>query len=227
MKAMIMSNLGTIYIDVGMYNEGIKMYKDSLEIVEKSSIKNMIQNNLSSELGREQLLEFVTNETICVEVGVYRGNYSRRIRKRCPKHLYLIDPWEINSHIGWKVNERSSNDHVTTKEMLDFYNNLKEEYINDETVTIIKSTSMEAARSLGNSFRADFIYIDGGRRLEDLFSDLFVWYSKLNKNGVLCGRDYNFEMGKNNVIYAVTQFTKVMSAELVVFGNQYIIKKRD
>lgn len=224
-KAMIMSNLGTIYIDIGRYNEGIKMYKDSLGIVESESIKDVIQNNLESELGREWLLELVTNKAICVEVGVYRGSFSRRLRERCPEHLYLIDPWEINFQIGWKVNERSSNDHVTTKEMTEFYNKLKEEYDNDKTVTIMKSTSMEAARSLGDSFKADFIYIDGGRRLEDLFSDLFVWYSKLNENGILCGRDYNSKMGKKNVIYAVNQFAKVMAVELVVFGNQYIIKK--
>ena len=37
--------------------------------------------------------DFISRDSICVEVGVWRGYNAEEILKSNPKKLYLVDPW--------------------------------------------------------------------------------------------------------------------------------------
>ena len=38
-------------------------------------------------------LVFIDNNSICCEIGVWKGTFSKQILQRKPKMLYLIDPY--------------------------------------------------------------------------------------------------------------------------------------
>jgi len=146
-------------------------------------------------VGKSTSLKFITdrwNPKIysIVEIGVYRGAFSHKLRKLFPQaHLYLVDPWEIYpDYLSKKAGPIT--DLAETLEAA--YGEVKKRFSSDPQVSIIKLPSAEAAKQLHQTF--DLIYIDGNHAYEYVRQDIEMWLPKLNPGGILAGDDYAHDL---------------------------------
>jgi hypothetical protein len=122
----------------------------------------------------------------CVEIGVFRGDFSAMILEKNPLYLYLIDPFEHNSETygdGQMTTAYSDgNDLRIVRGRFRFQ-------ISNKQIMIQKQYSFEAVSTFSDDY-FDFIYHDGSHLYKDLKSDLNEWMPKLKKGGIMAGHDY-------------------------------------
>jgi len=74
--------------------------------------------------------------------------------------------------------------------------------------TIIKATSMEAARQVPNG-SLDFVYIDANHTFDYVMEDLITWSRKVRKGGIVAGHDYDRSHKRTGgLVQAVNAYTK-------------------
>jgi len=162
------------------------------------------------------LLQTMPKNSICAEIGVNRGNFSKSILKIVnPKKLYLIDPWKLPENQA---------------EMVENYNKTLKRVKNEiesGQVILKKESSLDVLGKFEDNF-FDWIYVDGDHRYEFVKKDLELCYSKVKKNGFITGDDYNHQGGpfKREVAKAVDEFIKKATVEVILLKNeQFIFKK--
>ena len=162
------------------------------------------------------LLQTMPKNSICAEIGVNRGNFSKIILKIVkPKKLYLIDPWKSDEN-QIKMDE---NYNKTLKRV-------KNE-IESGQVILKKGSSLDVLSKFEDNF-FDWIYVDGDHRYEFVKKDLDLCYSKIKKNGFITGDDYNHQWGlkKRQVAKAVDEFINKNIVDMIQLKNeQFILKK--
>ena len=141
-----------------------------------------------------------SNQLIGAEIGVAYGVNAESILKFLNmQQLILIDPWE-------RAIDNKSND---TNQKYLFHKSRHEttlaKFSNNSKVKIINEFSVEAAKMFDDHY-FDFVYIDGDHSYEAVINDLYAYYPKLKKFGVLCGDDYGHPSGLG-VIEAVQEFS--------------------
>lgn len=151
-----------------------------------------------------------------VEIGVFMGEFTKLF---CEQGLEIcaIDPWDGYDGAGRteKVQEKQDINYKHTKELLAPYDKCK----------IIRKTSMEALKDFENE-SLDFIYIDGNHKFQYIAEDLYEWYYKVKKGGVISGHDYFYTQPlANNVLChvgpVVDAFVKIKEIEnLYIFGQK-------
>jgi predicted O-methyltransferase YrrM len=78
-----------------------------------------------------------------------------------------------------------------------FKTNLEKAQV-EETVTIIKATSLEAAAQYPDR-SISFIMIDASHKYQDVIDDIEAWYPKLKLGGIISGDDLDWEEVKRAV----------------------------
>jgi hypothetical protein len=161
-------------------------------------------------------LEFVKNrchgDIVGVEVGVFEGvNAEEILNQMKPKMLYLVDPWCPY------IQDGQGQPSVP-------FNTVVARFSGRENVTLVRDSSLHAATSFSDG-TCDFVYIDGNHEYQEVRADIFAWWPKVKKDGVLCGHDYVHVW--KGVIQAVDEF--VLWAELNQdYGNKGLsIKESD
>ena len=121
------------------------------------------------------------------EVGVFAGEYSRRLCQIIPDlQLFCIDPWK-------NMPER----YAEAQAKLAPYN-----------AKVIRKTSLDAVREFDDNC-LDFVYIDGEHSYESVKEDIEAWTPKVRKGGIVAGHDYYYTRAGNiGVILTVNQYTK-------------------
>lgn len=118
-----------------------------------------------------------------VEIGVFKGEFSRNILERWNGTLYLIDPWR----------------ELSDEEYLDSSNHKNHQDAFAQTMESIKGFESRAfmLRGLGEEMvhlfkdnSLDYIYIDGNHDYDHVKQDLELWWPKLKAGGLLAGHDY-------------------------------------
>lgn len=118
-----------------------------------------------------------------VEIGVFKGEFSRNILERWNGTLYLIDPWR----------------ELSDEEYLDSSNHKNHQDAFAQTMESIKGFESRAfmLRGLGEEMihlfkdnSLDYIYIDGNHDYDHVKQDLKLWWPKLKAGGLLAGHDY-------------------------------------
>jgi len=176
------------------------------------------------------LLDTLPKNGVAAEIGVYKGDFSKKIIDRTnPKKLYLIDPWKYetddiyNSSLygGSKGKDQKNLDTMYA----DVYGRFIDEIRNGK-VEIIRSYSDEAATLIDNN-SLDWVYIDGNHRYEFVKEDLELYYNKVKKGGYITGDDYRKGgWWQGGVKKAVDEFISLNTCELIKIKNhQYILKK--
>jgi hypothetical protein len=149
------------------------------------------------------------------EIGVYRGEFTEKFCK-AGLTMYAIDPW-----IGYKGAGRTER----VQEMQDYnYNCAKKTLSPYKNCTLIRKSSMDAL----NDFRSeslDFVYIDGDHRFPFVAEDIYEWYWKVKRGGIISGHDYFCTDPKaNNVISHVKTVVDAF-IETLLIPNFYVFGK--
>ena len=139
---------------------------------------------------RAYILEQLANNSKLVEVGVWKGDFSKQIWNIAnPNLLVLVDSWTFDETIRGcapQVNgEEPLNQNFFDQAKKDTYNKFE----NYQNVHILDLNSLDAASNYADNF-FDYIYIDAEHTYEAVSRDLKAWYPKLKKNGTLFGDDY-------------------------------------
>jgi len=191
------------------------MFKKKIAKLVPMGLREINQNR-----SRVFLLQTMPKNSVCAEIGVNRGNFSKLILKIVkPKKLYLIDPWTHFS--GVKQNEAKSDENYNKT-----LKRVKNE-IESGQVILKKGSSLDVLTEFEDNF-FDWIYVDGDHRYEFVKKDLELSYSKVKKNGFITGDDYNNQWGpmKKQVAKAVDEFINKDIVEVVQLKNeQFILKK--
>lgn len=161
---------------------------------------------------REEMLNLVVPDKVCVEVGVERGFFSAEILKRNPKELFLLDPWTPQDPARYPydlVNDANSENFDSQ------YENVVKKFSDDKRVKIIRGFSYFEAQKFNNE-SLDFVYIDAIHTFESCFCDMVTWMPKVKPDGWLCGHDFT---GKEPWSYpgvktAVEAFCRVTGYEI-------------
>jgi predicted O-methyltransferase YrrM len=154
----------------------------------------------------EALTKFSSSPNMnAVEIGSWSGNSAVIIGKvveRVFGKLYCID---------WFKGDETNDGHLKeTSEKIDvssiFRKNI--EYFNlSNTVELRIKSSTEASKEFEDN-SLDFIFIDGGHSVKDVFNDILLWYPKLKSSRVICGHDFNMTAVKG-AVYSIFKMEEV------------------
>ena len=92
--------------------------------------------------------------------------------------------------------------------------------------TLIKKTSMEALDDFKDE-SLDFVYIDGNHKIKYIVEDIFEWYRKIKKGGVISGHDYlnlrnnPYRVMACHVKHAVDLMAGIYNVDYYVLGTNY------
>ena len=184
---------------------------------------------MSFKYNREHMrktLDFIKPNSVCVEVGVWKGEFSEQILKKDVKSLYLIDPWV-------SIADFPERWHAVPQDEMDLiYNNVVSKFSEDTRVKIIKEFSAQAASSFEDN-SVDWVYVDGNHSYEFVKEDLNVWWPKISEGGAICGDDYmegKYQTDKLDfgVVKAVDEFVNLNVDSITnfqLFKDQFVIQK--
>lgn len=134
-----------------------------------------------------------------VEVGVYRGRYSKMLCAGNPKlHLTCVDAWK--AYPGYRD--------FTIQAELDAVYLEAQAKLAPYGCTFVRAYSVDAAKQTPNN-SVSFIYVDGNHSYKGCTADLLAWWPKVKPGGILAGHDYRYFRRELNirVVEAVQGFT--------------------
>jgi hypothetical protein len=160
---------------------------------------------------RDEMLNILHKNLIIAELGVFEGEFSKRIKEICePKKLYLIDLFEGYFGSGDKDGQ---NYHFVQLEhemikIIDFFKDSPE-------VEVIKSSTIDFLNTLEDNY-LDMVYIDADHSYNSVLEDLRLSYKKVKIGGVICGHDY---VANTEAEMAVNQFCLEKNLEIQYLTN--------
>ncbi|WP_299945633.1 class I SAM-dependent methyltransferase [uncultured Ruegeria sp.] len=178
---------------------------------------------------RREMLRTMPNGRLSVEIGVWRGEFSRILLDVLkPSKLCLIDPWGVqpDSDGGASLaGARSQND------MDQIYEAVKDTYASEIAkgqVSVIRDFSVPALR-LFEDQSIGFAYLDGDHSYEGVKADLDALLPKMIEGGVIMLDDYHRRgWWKDGVMRAFHEFLGSNSASLrlkAIKGAQVAVQK--
>ncbi len=176
------------------------------------------------EAVRGRLLSRMPKGKRAAEIGVWEGQFSRRILEICaPSELHLIDPWLYMPEFSNTGFGRRKNEHL----MEEKYLGVVAMFADEPRVTIHRATS-EAALSAMPDRGLDWVYIDGNHNEPFVGRDLELCLAKVAPRGIIAGDDLHWQTEASGapVKRAVDAVMERLGAQarLTVMGNQYIIE---
>ena len=151
------------------------------------------------------LLEKVPKNSIIAELGVFNGNYSRKILEICkPKELHLIDTWEGETNSFVDDFDCYGGEVINIKDLFSEYVKLSRKYKDDGRVYIHRGNDLDILDEFSDRY-FDMIYIDTSHEYKQTIKELNACKKVIKPNGYIMGHDYSKEYG---VIKAVEEFCK-------------------
>lgn len=181
---------------------------------------------------RNFLLDSLPRNAKGMEIGVHKGDFTKRILERTnPELLYLVDPWKYESSSKYKNSWYGGWLGGSQERMDRRCDAVKQRFaaaISREQVKVLRSYSSDAFASLPDA-HLDWVYIDGNHLYEFVKSDLQQACRCVKPGGLITGDDYG-EGGwwEGGVKRAVDEFVATRDdVELVCIKKcQFILKKR-
>ncbi len=175
-------------------------------------------------MARDYLLCSMAMRSVCAEIGVHEGDFSRHILDTVePEKLHLIDPWRQGEGLFGK---QAAHEQAIVEERYEQVRGRFAEEIRAGRVHIHRALSGEAADDFRDAY-FDWVYVDGNHLYEFVKQDLELYYPKIKDGGYLAGDDYgNRGYWDNGVQKAVDEFVSLRpEAVLEVRAMQFIIRK--
>ena len=159
-------------------------------MIQTANVLHIIKRYIGIEKdGREWLLEMMPKHSVCAEIGVYWGVFSRLILKRVePEMLHLIDPWRYQPDPSL---DKALHGGVagSQKRMDEIHDNVVRHLGRRRNVTIHRAPSLIAVNQFPDNY-FDWIYVDGDHSYEGATADLEQYRSKVKTGGFVVGDDY-------------------------------------
>jgi hypothetical protein len=175
---------------------------------------------------RLELLKRMPRNSVCAEIGVWKGDFSREIVKRTsPKMLHLIDPWRFQPEFPER---KYGGNYAKEQEDMDrIFEAVKVRFEGVPNVSIHRAFS-DAALTEFPDGHFDWLYLDGNHVFEYILRDLKIGFGKVRSGGFVSGDDYTW--GRKcglPVEKAVRHFAEeeALEKQIEILGSQFIIKK--
>jgi SAM-dependent methyltransferase len=188
------------------------------------------QSIAADHAGREQLLQAMPSNAICAEIGVWEGDFSRRMLDRTrPAKLHLIDPWRYEQDITYKDSLYGGQIGGSQAHLDAVYARVCKRFAAEVAtgqVLIHRGDSHTVCEQFEDEY-FDWIYIDGNHLYEFATRDLRMYHRKVKPGGLLTGDDYA-EGGwwQGGVKKAVDEFVAEGLGELIqIHQTQFILRK--
>lgn len=145
-------------------------------------------------------IQFLYNESkkhdVIVEVGSWCGRSISAIASGCKNgKVYAVDTFEGS------VDVRDSTNYLAKQ--MDVYKIFKENTKQFNNITVIRKTSVEAAKDFEDG-SISLLFLDAGHDFDSVVADIKSWRKKVKSGGILCGHDW-MEGTWQSVISAVRQ----------------------
>jgi hypothetical protein len=146
------------------------------------------------------------------EVGVERGRNAVDMVQNISNigKLYLIDDYlPYTDYLGgYCPQEIQDQVYQDMLERISLYS---------DKIIVIKKSSLDVALTFPDGF-FDFIYIDGNHNYESVKQDMYAWFPKVKKGGLLSGHDFDpRNITRQDVAEAVKYFCRENNLEYMVF----------
>jgi len=118
-----------------------------------------------------------------IELGVFKGNFSKVILNNWSGTLYLIDVWRplsVEEYDDVSNNQYHSNAYSETIRNIKGY---------EDRAFMLRMGSKDAVEIFEDQ-SLDFIYIDANHTYETAKEDVELWYPKIKVGGMISGHDY-------------------------------------
>ncbi|MDN5864211.1 MAG: class I SAM-dependent methyltransferase [Gammaproteobacteria bacterium] len=189
----------------------------------------------SARDARDYLFDRMPKGSVCAEIGVHKGQCSRRIMGQVkPRLLHLIDPWEhkeppYNKPVPnycpeWC--ELGENGQLIMDARYEAVKKLFAREITAGRVVMHRGYSNEVVGDFDNGY-FDWIYLDSNPLYDVIKQDLELYYPKVKAGGFIAGDNYAMEgWWHNEAQKAVDEFVaKGAGLTLEVREHQFMIKK--
>jgi hypothetical protein len=173
----------------------------------------------------DYIIHHLPQNTDGAELGVFEGEFSRILKNSNKfQRLYLVDIFEGTMYSGDKNGNNGKTIDLNVP-----YQQLLEQYKNCSVVSVIKNTSSNFLNSLKDD-SLDFVYIDADHSYTAVVNDLEISRSKVRKNGIISGHDYN-KIHFAGVFNAVNEFINKYDLEAVFteednLASYFIVNKK-
>lgn len=169
-------------------------------------------------------LQYIKPNSVCAEIGVWKGELSSLILNQQPAKLHLIDPWKTQDYIDRLYSiEQESMDKI--------YKSVSNKFGQLNNVEIHRNFSTDV--NFTKEY-FDWVYIDGDHSYDAVKTDLEFYYPLMKKRGCLCGDDYGLwfnrpkegqgsDGGGGGPKPAVDEFVSKHNLVMEVFRTQFVI----
>jgi len=132
---------------------------------------------------RMDFTAFLPFNSVCAELGVFKGHFSAEILKRLnPKRLYLIDPyWKKYGDIFWNGKGTMDCWKCAVKRV-------RQNDIN-KVASMVVDNDIDFLKDLPDGF-FDWLYIDSTHEYEDTLKELEIVSEKVKDTGLIAGHDW-------------------------------------
>jgi len=170
-------------------------------------------------------LNYITNDSICIEIGVWQGKFSNEILKKNPKKLYMIDPWLFQKPEKVGTKWYSGIIAKNQKDMDNIYLDNIQKYACNYKINFLKGKSDNILPLLDEEY-FDWIYIDGNHEEEFVYNDLVNSLRIIKNGGYITGDDvlWKNDNGIHTVKKSLENFVNKYNLPCKVNDDQFVIK---
>lgn len=155
---------------------------------------------------RNELLELLPKNTVCCELGVFKGDFSKIIYSTLqPSELILIDNFTGIFGSG----DKDGLNHINI-DLDQAYEDLLTYFIVNNNVKLLKNNTLDGL-DLFNDNYFDFIYIDADHSYNGVYNDLIKSYTKIKNNGYISCHDYGYDSVSSAVNNFCNQYNQTIT----------------
>lgn len=183
------------YIVEENFNEKLDYSNRILHVIAETVSSVSKLDKMKELLGRITSNKFYTDRTLWindinkyigkgkgVEIGVFKGDFSKQILKNWEGTLYMVDVWKA---LGGEYIDSSNHSYHS-----DAYKVAMDNIQGYEDRAIMVRASSKVASEMFEDESLDFIFIDANHAYDFVVEDINLWFPKLKKGGMFSGHDY-------------------------------------
>lgn len=180
---------------------------------------------------RMKVLRMMPKGSVCAEIGVWKGNFSRKILNRVqPTSLHLIDPWKFVADDRYKNAAYGGKVAKGQEDMDRLFEDVRAKFADEIATGVVhlhRQTSAEAGAGFPDGY-FDWIYIDANHAYEFVRQDLLTYHAKVKPGGFIAGDDYGTKgWWAGGVKRAVDEFVASGKAEWALQeASQFVLRRR-